>query len=416
MNREQRKALFYSGIGGLLEFYDFIIYALAAPILANLFFPNTDKLTSLLATFATFALGYLARPIGGIIFSHFGDKYGRKNTFLTTVVLMAISTFAMALVPSYQSIGIAGTLLIIILRVLQGLSVGGEIPGAITYISEVIPQKRGLATGIIFCFLINGITLGALLFLLLNETLSHSQLIQWGWRLLFVVGGIMGFAGFFLRRKMIDSDLFKHCENYARFPLVDVFKKSGLNFILATFIAGLCASYITVLYLFLPTYFKSVLHHVPPHFLLTNTIAILIGSLFAIVFGRLADKANKLYLIASIALVGLLLSVPIFKNYAQGDYVPIMVSISCILVGAIAGAIPSTLAELFPTYIRYSGVAISYNLGFAIFSGLAPMICLFLIQKTGVLYSPAYYLIGLSLVVLILGVVFARRNRMAWEG
>lgn len=415
MNRTQKKSLFYSGIGGLLEFYDFIIYALAAPILAQLFFPTSDELTSILATFATFALGYLARPIGGIIFSHFGDKYGRKNTFMTTVILMALSTFLMGLTPTYHTAGITGTFLLIVFRVLQGLSVGGEIPGAITYISEVIPQKRGLATGIIFCFLINGITLGALLYQILHSFLSPHQLLSWGWRCLFWFGGALGIAGFFLRRKMIDSELFEHCEHYSKFPLADVFKRSKINLILGVFITGLCASYITILYLFLPAYFKKILHFVPPHFLLTNTVAIFVGSLFSILFGKLVDRANKLYVIAAIALVGLVLAAPIFKLYTHHENITALMMLSCILVGAISGSIPATLAELFPTQIRYSGIAVAYNLGFAIFSGLAPMLCIFLIEKTHTLYAPAYYLAALSAIVLVLTVIFARRNRLAWD-
>ena len=150
MKAQQKNLVLYSGLGGLLEFYDFIIYALLAPTLAALFFPAQDHLTALLATFATFSVGYLARPIGGVIFAHFGDKYGRKNTFMVTIVLMACSTFAIGLLPSYQSIGVTATILLVLLRVLQGFSVGGEIPGAITYISESIPTKRNLSTAIIF--------------------------------------------------------------------------------------------------------------------------------------------------------------------------------------------------------------------------------------------------------------------------
>lgn len=160
-NKLQKRVIFYCGCGGLLEFYDFIIYALLAPVLAALFFHTDNTITALLATFTTFAVGYLVRPIGGIIFGHFGDRYGRKKVFLMTIVLMACATFAIGLVPSYQHIGITATILVVILRVLQGISIGGEIPGAITYLSESMPQQRGVVTAIIFFFLINGITLGS---------------------------------------------------------------------------------------------------------------------------------------------------------------------------------------------------------------------------------------------------------------
>ena len=202
MEQSQKKILLYSGIGGLLEFYDFIIYALMASVLAELFFPATNTIASLLETFTAFSLGYFVRPIGGVIFSHFGDKYGRKKIFTSTVILMAISTFAIGCVPPFHIIGVASTLLLIVFRLLQGMSVGGEIPGAITYISETIPKKHEIATAVIFFFILNGITLGVFLAALLTTKLSHLQLVEWGWRCLFIFGGIIGFIGFYFRKKM----------------------------------------------------------------------------------------------------------------------------------------------------------------------------------------------------------------------
>ncbi len=402
MPTQQQKIILYSGLGGLLEFYDFIIYALLAPILATLYFPSQNQSAALLVTFATFSAGYLARPLGGIVFGHFGDKYGRKNTFMLTVILMACATFAIGILPSYQSLGIIAAILMVSLRILQGFSVGGEIPGAITYVSEFMPEKRGVATAIIFFFLTNGITVGSLFYYVAATYLSHQQLVLWGWRCLFLVGGMFGMLSFFLRKKMLESPLFTQNNQHHRIPLLAVFRKSGLNVLLASTVTGLGATYITVLYLFLPTYFKKVIHFEPAHFLLVLTLAIFVGSFFAILFGFLSQKVNKLILIAIFAMIGITMPIFIFKSYIAHQYIYSLIFLSCIIIGGIWGVIPVFIAELFPTDIRFSGIAISYNLAFALFGGLAPVISLFLIKLTGKLYAPAYYLIALSSLVLLI--------------
>lgn len=411
MNNSQKKLVMYSGVGGLLEFYDFIIYALLASILSQVFFPIENELTSLLATFATFSAGYLARPIGGVIFSHFGDKYGRKTTFMVTIIIMAISTLAMGLIPSYQSIGITATVLLIFFRVLQGLSVGGEIPGAITYIAETVPEESGYATGIIFFYLLNGVTLGSVLYYLANDLLSTAQLLSWGWRVLFIFGGTIGFVGLYLRKKMEDSPAFAKCESYSRLPVVDVFKTCGVNLVIGTLVVGLIACYVTALYLFLPSYFKNVLHYTPPHYLLLSALSIFAGSLFAPAFGKHAAKIGKYKLIRTFSLITLILPIFIFKSFASHSFIYPWLLFNCVLCGALTGVFPSLLAELFPTRVRYSGIAISYNIGFAFFGGLAPVICLFLIKATGQTHAPAYYVMAVSAAVFLLTAAKIRSSR-----
>src|SRR3990167_2565126 len=189
-NKAQRKLLFLSSLGGVLEFYDFIIYALLAGYLSKVFFPLENNVASLLVTFATFSIGYLVRPFGGILFGHFGDKLGRKKTFTISILIMALSTFFIGVVPSYQTIGMAAPLILTALRVVQGLSVGGEIPGAIAYVSEFMPEKKGLANGIIFFSLMNGITLGSLIQAIFTGLLSQQAMFSWEFRIPFLIGGV----------------------------------------------------------------------------------------------------------------------------------------------------------------------------------------------------------------------------------
>lgn len=200
----QRKILLLCSLGGLLEFYDFIISALLAGYIATTFFPMNANINGLLAAFATFSVSYFARPLGGIIFGHFGDIYGRKHAFTVSVLIMAIGTFCIGLIPSYSSIGIYAPLLLILCKMLQGFSIGGEIPGAITYISEFFPHKKALTIGIVFCFLISGITTGYLVLAGLKYFYTQESIVNWAWRIPFFIGGIFGIIAFYLRKKLIE--------------------------------------------------------------------------------------------------------------------------------------------------------------------------------------------------------------------
>ena len=196
MRKEHAKILLLTAIGGALEFYDFTIYALFAPYISQHFFPNANPLIGLINTFSVFALGYFARPLGGIVLGHIGDRHCRKSAF------MAIATLFMGCLPDYQTIGIAAPLLLIGLRLVQGFSVGGEIPGASIFIVEHLPQKQhGLSIGLAFMSITLGNTLGAAMGLFLTTILNQQQMLAWGWRIAFISGFFLGMIGFIIRKK-----------------------------------------------------------------------------------------------------------------------------------------------------------------------------------------------------------------------
>jgi MFS family permease len=197
LQQNQRKALFLSSLGGILEFYDFIIYALLASFISKLFFPSGSAITSLLIAFSAYAVGYLARPLGGVIFGHFGDKYGRKKTFTISILIMALSTFIIGILPTYSHIGFIAPILLVLCRVAQGISVGGEIPGAVTYVGEIVPEKKGLVTGVIFCFLIAGVALGFIVESVMLEIFDKQQMLSYGWRIPFILGGLFGIIAYY---------------------------------------------------------------------------------------------------------------------------------------------------------------------------------------------------------------------------
>ncbi len=403
LTKTQQKLLVLSSLGGVLEFYDFIIYALLASYIAKEFFPTGNNLTTLAATFATFSIGYLARPLGGIVFGHFGDKFGRKQTFMASILIMAISTFLIAMVPAYNVIGVAAPIILTLLRILQGLSIGGEIPGAIAYVSESIPEKKGFACGIIFCFLISGIVLGSLILAILSTFLSEADMLSWGWRIPFILGGIFGIWSYFSRKQLEESTLFTAIATKTEsFPLMRVLQTKLINTLAATFIVGLGAALIVLLFLFTPAFVGTILHYTGKEYIWLRTAGIFLAAVLCIPFGLLADRFNHKKLIFILSIVSMILVYIIFKLYVENFALAwLALLLSAILVGFTWGVIPALLSELFPTAIRYSGIAVSYNLGFAIFGGLAPLVATTLIYETKLLVAPFYYIIFTALLSII---------------
>ncbi|WP_419419386.1 MFS transporter [Legionella sp. D16C41] len=408
MTRNQKKLLFVSSLGGVLEFYDFIIYALFASYLSEAFFPTVHPLVSLMITFATFAIGYVVRPLGGIIFGHFGDRLGRKSMFVLSILLMAIATLGIGCIPSYNQIGLSAPILVLACRILQGLSIGGEIPGAITYVSESIPEQRGLACGIIFCALTLGIVIGSVMHAVIVSTLTNDQIHTYGFRLPFIIGGIMGLFSYKLRLKLKESAQFQAIESHLeKFPVLTVIKEQGRNTLSGMLITALCAAIITALFLFIPSYFTQILNLPATSYIWERTGAVALGSFLAIPFGFLSDKLNLKKMILILCCLVILLAYPIFVIYAYfPKYYLIALGLSSLLMGMSAGIIPSFLSTLFPTSIRFSGIAVSYNLGFALFGGFTPFISFSLIYYTGINTASAFYLLivavltGLSLILV----------------
>lgn len=414
MQKDQQRLLILSSLGGILEFYDFIIFALFASYISNAFFPATDELIGLLITFATFAIGYLVRPLGGIIFGHFGDKIGRKTTFTISILMMAIATLGIGLTPTYATIGIMAPLLVISLRIMQGISIGGEIPGAITYVTESLTEHKGLACGIIFCALLFGIVLGSLVFAAISTMLSEAEMQTYGWRIPFIIGGIFGLLSYLVRKELHESSQFLAIENsIEKFPIVTVFKQQYSSVIAGGFIVALCAAIVTGLFLFTPAYFTKVLHLPSNAYVWQRTAAIAFGACLSVFFGYLSDRYNLKKLATLLICLTAVLAYPIFAIYVYFTELYYLAFIaSSILLGLSAGIIPRLLSELFPTKIRYSGIAVSYNLGFAIFGGLTPFVSLSLIYYTGWITTPALYLVIVSLLAISSLLFLGRKHQM----
>ncbi|HHT0592152.1 TPA: MFS transporter [Legionella anisa] len=409
----ERKIIFLASLGGALEFYDFVIYVIFAPIISQVFFPKTDKLASLMSVYAVFAIGYLIRPLGGVAFSHFGDKYGRKKTFIFSVILMAVPTVLIGVLPTYQHIGIFSSILLIFLRLLQGLSIGGEIPGALTFTCEhVNPRSRALACGVIFSCLNVGIFLGAMISLILTNELSNAQLLSFGWRIPFILGGLLGIFSFYIRKQLAESPLFlafKNSTENTRIPFVEAITLYWRKILQGIGITCLGAVKINLLFLYMPTYLSTILAYPKQQATLFNTINLGFYSLLLIFFCWCGDRLGRKLILLIGAAGFILLSYILFVTLSRQTTVSLIVAlfIFAILSSAIM-VYPSILVELFPVSIRYTGIAISYNLAFAFFGGLTPFIATYLIEALNNNLAPSFYL-TLSAILCFIAVLTVKK-------
>jgi len=417
LTREERKVIFLSSLGGALEFYDFIIYVFFASTLGHLFFPTKNHLASLIGVFAVFAVGYLIRPLGGVLLSHFGDTYGRKKTFVSTLLLMALPTFLIGLLPTYNQVGVWAAIGLTFLRLLQGLSVGGEIPGAITFASEhVKPDKRGLTCSFIFFGINTGMLLGSLVSVLMTNYLSPEALLNWGWRIPFLLGGLLGVVSFYLRKRMAETPIFQAFylkEEKRIIPFLKVIREHFPEVIQSIGLACLGAVVICLLFLFIPTYLSSILHYPKGIIESFNTINMIFFSFALVSAGWLSDTMGRriFLLIGSIGFMTLGYALFFLLTRNNLPLVMMVMILISLLSACIVGVYPCVLIELFPTPVRYTGMAVSYNMSFGIFGGLSPLIATYLIHQTGNVLAPSFYLTGSAICCFIAALFLKNQNK-----
>lgn len=404
MRMSRFKLITVSSLGSIFEFYDFVVYAFFSNELADAFFPFHNTLNALMTTFGVFAIGYLVRPLGGIIFSHVGDKFGRKNNFSLSMIIMALSTLIMGLVPSYQSIGIGASFLFLVMRIFQGLSIGAETPGAITYIAESVDvNKQGLWCGIIFAVMNLGAVLAIVVHILLNHFLDQPALNSWGWRIPFILGGVLGFIGWRIRRSMRESFAFEKQQWKADIPLLVLLQYYPMRLLSAILVAMLAGTAVSLLYLYMPSYLETLLDY---HYNIINlnlSIGLVLFTVLIVVFGYYSDifSRKKAMLIAALGLF--IFAYPVYDLLRLNHHplLPIVFIVFALFVGLLMGNLPSFFARLFVTQVRYTGVALSYNLGVSITAGLVPIITTFLIKYTNATLAPVIVLMLACLVGIV---------------
>jgi MFS family permease len=400
-----------ASLGGALEFYDFVVYSQFARYIGGNFFPNDDPMVSLVTSFSVFAVGYFARPLGGIFFSHIGDRIGRRRVLIITILAMSAATAGIGLLPTYAQWGIAASVLLVVLRVVQGFCLGGELPGAISYVVETAPRRSGFSVGVVFFCVNSGVLLAALLNVVVHQNLSVEEIGDWGWRIGFLVGGGLGLVSFFLRLSLEESKEFARIRSTASasaVPIAELLRTHSRAVLVGVGILAVTAGFNGLLFA-MPAFLPATMGYEAAQASEAQTVALAIMSAGLLFVAWLSDRVPR----KPLALVGTALLVVLawpFFAAAQSHSVDLLLLFALAgVVGSIcAGTVIAISADLFPTRIRFSGVALSYNLAFTVFSGLAPVVAAELTLKTGVPATAAYYMIGCAALSFVAALVMHR--------
>ncbi len=392
-----------ASLGGTLEFYDFVIFGVFARDIAQAVFPASDPIVSLILSFATFAVGYLARPIGGIVLAHYGDRHGRRAVFLWSVFIMSGATLGMGLVPTYAQWGVAASLLMVTLRLIQGFCLGGELPGALTYVVETAPRIAPFVCGVVFACVTMGVAVATGVSLAVRTFMEPDLVPVYGWRIAFILGGLGGVLSFVLRRSLEESPEFERMRSLAaRQPFRELLRTHRGHALVGCALLAGTGCFNGLFFSHLPAYLSGVLQYDPRQAVLSQTIGVIASSVGILVTGWLGDRIPPRYLLR--AGVGLLL-VFAFPFYAALESRAINLTLICTLAGLAAGLTNGSFAvlltDLFPTRVRFTGVALVFNVSFTLFSGTAPLVATSLIGETGRATSPAYMMMFSAAFALI---------------
>jgi MFS family permease len=411
------RTLLLASLGGALEFYDFVVFVFFALPLSHLFFPpNTAPWLAQLQVYGIFAAGYLARPLGGIVMAHFGDRQGRKRMFTLSVFLMALPTLAIGLLPVYASVGVLAPVLLLLMRVVQGVAIGGEVPGAWVFVAEHAPPGRvGFACACLTAGLTVGILIGSLTAAWINHHLNQEELLGWGWRLPFLLGGVFGFVAVWLRRWLSETPVFAQLRERKalsrELPLRTVLAGHGGSVVLSMAVTWMLTAAILVLILMLPSLAQKSFGIAPDVAFLGNSIAAFCLGVGCIAYGWLTDRigAARALLLGSLALV--IGTYALFADLAAGaaHFLPLYALVG-FLVGTV-GVVPTVMVAAFPAAIRYSGLSFAYNVAYAVFGASTATLIGYLAERAGH-FAPAHYVALTAVVSMVaaLWLLFARRS------
>jgi len=399
----QWRLIVLASLGGALEIYDFVVYGVFAQFISAAFFSMLDPMLSLVMTFAVFAIGYLSRPIGGAVLSWFGDRYGRRRVFIVSVIVVSLSTLGMGLVPGYANWGIVATFTMIALRLIQGFCLGGELPGSITYVVETVPRRAGFVCAIVFFFVNTGVLLAAGMNLFVHAVLAPADVPVYGWRIAFIFGGLIGLLGFWLRRKLEETPEFAHMKHLAsKHPFAEMWRNHWRAVVVGVLTTAATASYNGLLFAHMPAYLDKVLHYDPHTIAVAQNAALAMLSIGILAVGYVSDRLPRRYLMRAGAFILVTLSVPFyFALVAHTVDLVLLMSLAGLGAALVNGTFACVIADIFPTRLRFSGVAMALNLSFTIFGGTAPLIGTWLITRLDTPVAPAWFMVACSFLTLV---------------
>lgn len=408
LNTQEKKIVGLAALGGMLEFYDFIIYGIFSVYFAHQFFPSGNEMLSIIESYVVFVLGYIARPIGGIIFSHIGDEYGRKKVLIVTIILMGLASLGIGVMPTYQQIGIFAPIGLLLFRLIQGLALGGELPSTYVYINESMRDKEHIGFGITMTGVNSGLLLGMLINQLMNSLFDHAELTAYGWRIPFIIGGALCLVSYKIRRTLHETTAFEKIQNKPKFPLANLFKEHLPAMLAGILSTAIMAGLVVVAIIFMPTYLTKMMHIDSITVSKIMSVAMLINIITIFISGYATTKFAPKQILSKLILVSIILIPSSFIAIDNG-YIAIGVITLGILEGVAAFVIPFLLTHLFPANVRLTGVALSYNIGFTLFGGMAPIIITSMISSgIGLSMAPIIFCC-VVLVACFSGVTIAKK-------
>lgn len=402
-----RRVLGSAAIGQFVEWYDFVVYAYSAAIIAKLFFPNTDPAAALLSTFAVYAVGFIMRPLGGFVFGSLGDRIGRRQVLSLVILMMGGATVAIGLLPTYAQIGILAPILLVVCRLIQGLSAAGETVGSNSFVAEHAPaEKRGLYVAFTYSFANIPPIVAALFVLLLTNILSGDDYASWGWRIPFLIGGPLALVGLYIRNKVDESPAFKATQaakRVASTPLRDAVQSQKQQMAFSFALAAFSSLGFYTLSGYFVSYLTTTVGLDSNSALISNSIALFVAFLVMILGGRLSDAFGRKPLLLAGVIINALVCIPAYLLASQGSLLSAVLGQSLLAFGCglFWGPVGIALLELFPTRTRFSASAVSYNMAYTIFGGTAPFVGVWLVLQTGSKIAPAVYMAVISVAVLL---------------
>jgi len=402
-----KRTIIASTLAIILEWYSFSIFGFYAIILSKLFFPFANETTAILSTFMIFALSFLFRPLGSVVIGSIGDRFGRKNAFILTVIFMTFPTVLIGLLPTYKSVGITATVLLIVLRIAQALSVGGERSATLSLFTELAPPNlKGLYGSMSLFGTTSGILLASAVCGLVSRSISPEELFSWGWRIPFLLGAVSGIAAMFLRKIVEESEIFTNLvdsENVSKSPIKESLKQHWRPVLVVLCATIMFAVSFYLIFIYIITFGIRYGDMPLSQILNINTVNLAIITVFLPISAYLSDRIGRKPSLVFGCVGMIIIGFFLFTTFS-GDSLTHKIIVQ--LAGGIfmvifSGAFAPFMVESFPTKVRMSGISLGNVIGFSVFGGSAPLVASYLISSTGNVNAPGIYLIVCSTISLI---------------
>lgn len=401
-----RRATIGATVGSIVEWFDVAVYGYLAVVLGKVFFANDDPTTALLSSFAVFAVAFLVRPLGGIFFGQLGDRIGRQKTLAAVILLVSGATFGIGILPGQETLGMFAPLLLVILRLLQGFSAGGEMGGASAFVAEYAPpHRRGFFVSFVEMGCILGFLLGSLVLLLLNLSLSDQQMLDWGWRIPFLLAAPLGLVGLFIRSKLEETPEFaalRAAGGVAKNPLKETVTKHWKSVLVVGAFALFQNVALYVVLTFVPSHMTESLGQTSLFSSASAVVTMTVVCITIPVAGALSDKIGRKRILGASCVSAAMFAFPLFLLMEQGNSLLAILSYVGLglILGIFLGPVLAAMNELFTTSVRYGGFSLGYNLSVSLFGGTAPFMVTLLVAQTGITAAPGLYVIAAALVTL----------------